>query len=46
MKEIIESLPFSEETKIIIAVVLLVIIVLGIVFKKHIVNLIKKYETK
>jgi hypothetical protein len=42
MKEIIESLPCSEDTKILIAVILLVVIGSCIIFRKHIINFLKK----
>jgi hypothetical protein len=38
MKEIIEALPFDDGIKIIVAVVLLVIIVCGIIYKKYMRN--------
>ena len=36
MKEILESLPLGEDVKIAVVVALLLIITLGVVFKKHI----------
>ena len=42
MKEILELLPFSEDIKIIIAVVLLLIIGSCSIFRKHIINFLKK----